>query len=64
MSSDLICLTIECDGICGTIDEYTDDSKVMNYLSKLQEAVAEANYDTIMYTLSVRMTLMFLQWEA
>ena len=45
-------LAIECDGICGTIDEYTDDSKVMNYLSKLQEAVAEANYDTIMYTLS------------
>lgn len=45
-------LAIECDGICGTIDEYTDDPKVMNYLSKLQEAVAEANYDTIMYTLS------------
>lgn len=45
-------LAIECDGICGTIDKYTDDSKVMNYLSKLQEAVAEANYDTIMYTLS------------
>ena len=36
-------LAIECDGICGTIDEYTDDSKVMNYLSKMQEAVAEAN---------------------
>ena len=34
-------LAIECDGICGTIDEYTDDSKVMNYLSKLQEAVAK-----------------------
>lgn len=34
------------------LQEVTDDSKVMNYLSKLQEAVAEANYDTIMYTLS------------
>lgn len=45
-------LSIEYDGIYGTIHDYTSDSNLMNYLVKLQEAIVEANYDTIMYTLS------------
>ena len=45
-------LAIEYDGIYKTIDEYTDNSKLKNYLSKLEEAIAKADYDTIMYTLS------------
>lgn len=45
-------LAIEYDGIYGTINEYTSDASLMNYLFKLKEAIAEANYDAIMYTLS------------
>lgn len=45
-------LAIEYDGIYGTIYEYTSDASLMNYLFKLKEAIAEANYDTIIYTLS------------
>lgn len=45
-------LAIEYDGIYGMIDKYTSDSKLMNYLSKLKEAIVEANYNTIIYTLS------------
>lgn len=45
-------LAIEYDGIYGTINDYTSDASLMNYLSKLKDAIAEANYDAIMYTLS------------
>ena len=45
-------LSIEYDGIYGTIHDYTSDSNLMNYLLKLKEAIVEVNYDTIMYTLS------------
>ena len=45
-------LSIEYDGIYGTIDKYTSDANLMNYLFKLKEAIANADYDTIMYTLS------------
>mgnify|MGYP000031520200 CR=1 FL=1 len=45
-------LAIEYDGILGTINDYTSDASLMNYLFKLKEAIAEANYDTIIYTLS------------
>lgn len=45
-------LAIEYDGIYGTINEYTSDASLINYLFKLKEAIAEANYDAIMYTLS------------
>lgn len=45
-------LAIEYDGIYGTINDYTSDASLMNYLFKLKEAIAEANYDTIIYTLS------------
>lgn len=45
-------LAIEYDGIFGTINDYTSDASLMNYLFKLKEAIAEANYDTIIYTLS------------
>lgn len=45
-------LVLEYDGIYGTINEYTSDSNIQNYLSKLKEAIAEANYDAIKYTLS------------
>ena len=45
-------LSIEYDGIYGTIHNYTSDSNLMNYLLKMKEAIVEANYDTIMYTLS------------
>lgn len=45
-------LSVEYDGIYGTIVDYTDESNLMNYLSKLKEAIVEPNYDTIIYTLS------------
>lgn len=45
-------LSVEYDGIYGTIDKYTSDANLMNYLFKLKEAIANADYDTIMYTLS------------
>ena len=45
-------LVLEYDGIYGTIDEYTSDSKIQNYLCKLKDAIAEANYEAIKYTLS------------
>lgn len=45
-------LSVEYDGIYGTIEEYTSEANLMNYLSKLKTAIAEANYDTIVYTLS------------
>ena len=45
-------LSLEYDGIYGTLDECTSDANLMNYLSKLKKAIADADYDTIMYTLS------------
>ena len=45
-------LSVEYDGIYGTIDDYTSDANLMNYLFKLKEAIFDADYDTIMYTLS------------
>lgn len=45
-------LSIEYNGIRGTINEYTDDSFVMNHLNKLKESIENANYDVIEYTLS------------
>ena len=45
-------LSVEYDGIYGTIDDYTSDANLMNYLFKLKEAISDADYDTIMYTLS------------
>ena len=45
-------LSIEYDGIYGTIDRYTSDANLMNYLFKLKEAIVDADYDTIIYTLS------------
>lgn len=45
-------LSLEYDGIYGTLNRYTSDANLMNYLSKLKKAIADADYDTIMYTLS------------
>lgn len=45
-------LAIEYDGIYGTMKNYSSDANLMNYLSKLKDAIAEANYDAIIYTLS------------
>lgn len=45
-------LSLEYDGIYGTIDEYTSDAIIMNYLDKLKESIENANYDVIIYTLS------------
>lgn len=44
-------LTLEYNGIFGTIDQYTSDSNVMNYLSQLKEGIEEADYDKICYCL-------------
>ena len=45
-------LQIEYDGICGTIDDYTSDSNVMNYLAKLKEGIDELDYDSVVYSLN------------
>ncbi len=45
-------LSVEYDGIYGTIDDYTSNANLMNYLFKLKEAIVDADYDKIMYTLS------------
>lgn len=37
-------LTIEYNGIYGIIDDYTSDSKVMNYLLKLKEGIDNLDY--------------------
>lgn len=44
-------LTIEYDGIYGIIDNYTSDSKVMNYLLKLKEGIDHLDYDVVVYSL-------------
>lgn len=45
-------LSLEYDGIYGTIDEYTDDANIMNYLAKLKAAIDQADYEIIRYSLS------------
>ena len=44
-------LVIECDGICELIRAYTGDSKINNYLSQLEIAVKNADYENIKYCL-------------
>ncbi len=44
-------LKIEYDGIYGTIDDYTSDSNIMNYLLKLKEGIDDLDYDVVMYSL-------------
>ena len=38
-------LSLEYDGIYGTLNRYTSDANLMNYLSKLKKAIADADYD-------------------
>lgn len=45
-------LSVEYDGIYGTLAEYTSEANLKNYLLKLREAIVKADYDMIMYTLS------------
>lgn len=44
-------LSLEYDGILGTIDGYTGDSIVINHLSKLKDAINRGDYDAICYCL-------------
>lgn len=44
-------LTIEYDGIYGIINDYTSDSKVINYLLKLKEGIDNLDYDVVVYSL-------------
>ena len=44
-------LTIEYDGIYGTIKDYTSDSNVMNYLSKLKVGIDKLDFDMVDYSL-------------
>ena len=48
-------LTIEYDGIYGTIDRYTSDSNVMNYLTKLKQGIEECDFDISKNCLLFRM---------
>lgn len=45
-------LILEYDGIRGTINEYTRDANIMNYLKKLKISMEQGDYDAIMYSLS------------
>lgn len=45
-------LSLEYDGIYGTIQDYTSDANIMNYLTKLKESIDSGDYDAIMYSLS------------
>ncbi len=44
-------LTIEYDGIYGLIEDYTSDSKIINYLLKLKEGIDNLDYDMVAYSL-------------
>lgn len=44
-------LQIEYEGIYGTIDDYTSDANITNYLLKLKEGIDELDYDTVKYSL-------------
>ena len=44
-------LQIEFDGIYGTIDKYTSDSNIMNYLVRLKEGIDGYDYDVVRYSL-------------
>ena len=44
-------LKIEWDGIYGTVEDYTSDSNVMNYLTKMKEGIDDLDYDIVKYSL-------------
>lgn len=44
-------LKLEYDGVFGTINEYTDDSNIINYLLKLKEGINDLDYDVVIYSL-------------
>lgn len=44
-------LTLEYDGIYGTIDTYTSESNIMNYFTKLKEGMDNLDYDVVLYSL-------------
>ena len=44
-------LRIEYDGIYGTIDDYTSDPNIMNYLLKLKTGIDELDYEVVKYSL-------------
>lgn len=44
-------LMIEYDGIYGTIDRYTSESNVMNYLTQLKQGMEECDYDIVVYSI-------------
>lgn len=44
-------LQIEYDGIYGTINEYTSDANIMNYLSKLKNGIEVRDYEMVRYSL-------------
>ena len=44
-------LKIEYDGIYGTLEEYTNDSNIMNYMLKLKDSIGTGDYETISYSL-------------
>lgn len=43
-------LEIEYDGIYGIIDEYTSDSKIMNYLLQLRTGIDDKDYEIVKYS--------------
>ena len=45
-------LQIEYNGICGIIEDYTDDPNIVNYIDRLKIAMDELDYDTLIYSLS------------
>ena len=51
ISESLALLKLEFDGIKGTISDYTSQSNILNYLSKLEEAINIADIKTIKYCL-------------
>lgn len=44
-------LEIEYDGIYGTIDEYTSDSNIMNYLLQLRTGIDDRDYEVVKYSI-------------
>lgn len=52
-------LMIEYDGIYGTIDGYTSESNVMNYLTQLKQGIEELDFDIVVYSLDA-----LIRWYA
>lgn len=50
-------LTIEYNGIYGIIDDYTSDSKIMNYLLKLKEGIKFQNSEVFSFYNSINMKI-------